>query len=101
MFMPGNTVFLIALYKKGKIFEYKIIQFMGMLSYPLYLIHQNLAYLIEFNLTKKYNQVPLNLIAGGAFLVVLLVGIGLYYLIEKPVQNWIQNSKILGNIGKE
>ncbi|WP_158556870.1 acyltransferase family protein, partial [Coprococcus sp. AF21-14LB] len=52
--------FLIALYKKGKIFEYKIIQFMGMLSYPLYLIHQNLAYLIEFNLTKKYNQVPLN-----------------------------------------
>ena len=88
-------IFLLALYKKGKIFECKIVQFMGIISYPLYLIHQNIAYLIEFNLTKKYNQVSLNLIAGGALLFVILVGTGLYYLVEKPAQNWIQNCKFL------
>ncbi|RGW14007.1 acyltransferase [Ruminococcus sp. AF13-28] len=88
-------VFLIVLYKKGKIFEYKIVQFFGRISYPLYLIHQNIAYLIEFNLAKKYNQVPLNLIGGVAFFLVLLAGTVLYYLVEKPAQNWIQNYKFL------
>lgn len=61
------SIFLFALYKKAKILEYKIIQLMGMISYLLYLIHQNMAYLIEFNLAEKYNQMSLNLIAGGIF----------------------------------
>lgn len=57
-----------------------------MISYPLYLIHQNLAYLIEYNLSIKFNEFPLNFIGGGALLVVFLVSIIMYYLVEKPIQ---------------
>lgn len=84
-------VFLIVLYKKGKILESKIFQFMGMISYPLYLIHQNIAYLFEFNLSEKYSEISLNLIACIAFFIVLTIGIAMYYLIEKPTQNWIRS----------
>lgn len=39
-----------------------------MISYPLYLIHQNLAYLIEYNLSIKFNEFPLNFIGGGSII---------------------------------
>lgn len=83
-------IFLIALFQKCRIFESEILQFLGKISYPLYLIHQNIAYLIEFNLSKYYTQFSFALIATGSFLIVLLIGIGMYYLIEAPVQKLIK-----------
>lgn len=87
--------FLATLCKKGEIFERKFFEFMGKISYPLYLIHQNIAYTIEYTISKQYIQISLNIIAGGAFLLVIVVGIVLYYFIEKPSQRMIQNCKLL------
>lgn len=64
---------------------------MGMISYPFYLIHQNLAYLIEYNVSNRFDKIPLNFVAGGALVMVLLIGIGLYYTVEKPIQYRVNN----------
>ena len=45
--------------------ENSVVRFMGMISYPFYLIHQNLAYLIEYNVSNRFDKIPLNFVAGG------------------------------------
>lgn len=84
-------VFLLALKKKIFFLENSVAHFMGMISYPFYLIHQNLAYLIEYNVSNRFDKLPLNLVACGALVMVLLAGIGLYYMVEKPIQYRLNN----------
>lgn len=58
------------------------------LSYPVYLIHQNIGFLIEFQMM-KYNGNWNYGIAGCAVVITIGCGICLYYLFEKPVQSLI------------
>lgn len=58
-------VFLLAIKKKMVFLENSVVRFMGMISYPFYLIHQNLAYLIEYNVSNRFDKIPLNFVAGG------------------------------------
>lgn len=62
--------------------------FFGMVSYPVYLIHQNIGFLIEFQMM-KYNGNWNYGIAGCAVVITIGCGICLYYLYEKPVQSLI------------
>lgn len=77
--------------KKNKILEFKPLMFLGMISYPLYLIHQNIAFMIQNFLvetTGKYSF-AWGIIAMG---IVFAIGTILYYGIEKPVQKQIKMS---------
>lgn len=73
-----------------------VLVFLGTVSYPLYLIHQNISFVIQnvlFEVTGSYTMY------WGiiALIIVFLIGIGLYYTIEKPIQNIIERLK-RGNI---
>jgi len=82
--------------EKAKILENCVLVFLGTVSYPLYLIHQNISFVIQnvlFEVTGSYTMY------WGiiALIIVFLIGIGLYYTIEKPIQNIIERLK-RGNI---
>lgn len=47
-------LFLACIMKKLPIMECKVLQFLGGISYPLYLVHQNLSYEIEYYLTQYF-----------------------------------------------
>ncbi|MCI8638472.1 MAG: acyltransferase [Coprococcus sp.] len=49
------VIFSFAYYNKLKILEIKILQYLGAISYPLYLIHQNIAFCIEYQILQKSN----------------------------------------------
>lgn len=85
--MLATTIllFLMCLYKKIKIFENKFILFVGMISYPLYLVHQNVSYIIQNQLMRLFGAYNI-FFAGIAFLLVLILAILLYLLVEKPIQ---------------
>lgn len=66
----------------------RILIFLGTVSYPVYLIHQNIGYVIEYQIMKftgSWNYA----IAGLAVLFTIVCGIGLYYLIENPIKRVI------------
>ena len=73
--------------KKIKIMECKFLVFLGMTSYSIYLIHQNVAYEVEYYLMKSighYTEVIS--IVGGV--VAVLSGVVLYYGIDKFNKNF-------------
>lgn len=72
-------IFLIAI-DYTKVFASKIWLLLGGLTYPLYLIHQNVGYII-FNLTYPYLN-P-HVIMGGTLSVILLVAYVIHRKVEK------------------
>lgn len=80
-------LFLGCLHEKIKIMECKFLVFLGMTSYSIYLIHQNVAYEVEYYLMKSighYTEVIS--IVGGV--VAVLSGAVLYYGIDKFNKNF-------------
>lgn len=78
------------------IFNSRILTFMGMISYPLYLIHQNIGFLIEYKcmmLAEDYNII----FAFIAFIFVIIISIILFYGFERPIGNKLRifSDKIL------
>lgn len=77
---------------KGKIkfLESKILNKIGAISYPLYLIHQNVGMAIEYNMMIMLKKYSLWYVIIAIFLVVILA-IVLYTLVEKPSQKILNN----------
>jgi len=80
----ASILIVLALDLKLRVMDGKLPQFLGKISYPLYLIHQNIAYVIEYYLTQRYGYS----ISHGiiAIIIVSCCGILLYYCVERPVQ---------------
>ena len=60
--------------------------FIGMISYPLYLIHQNIGFMIEIKLSELIGLWNYS-IGFVAVFVTIILGIVLFYLVEQPIQN--------------
>lgn len=82
------SVFLISI-GKLQIFNKKSFLYLGVLTYPLYLIHQNIGYIIFNNLGESINKWVLLII------VIVLMLITSYLIsryIEKPLGTYMRNS---------
>ena len=78
-------IFTLCVLKKITFLDNRILIFIGSVSYPLYLIHQNIGFIIEFQISiffGNWNYV----ISLIAILSVLLIAIFIYYFAEKPIQ---------------
>lgn len=85
----------LALLGKITILGNQVFRFISMVSYPLYIIHQNIGFAIEYKLTEIFGDYSYSF-ALIAFIIVYTIALCLYYLIEKPAQwfikNWLFNS---------
>lgn len=60
---------------------------LGVLTYPLYLLHQAIGYLI---LNRLGDKVPTALLFWGLALTMVLAAWGVHRLIEKPMASWLR-----------
>ena len=81
-------IFLAAISNKFSILDKKIPQHFGKISYPLYLIHQNIAYTIIYHLL-KISSVYMWLWKFVSFITVIILGEGLFWAVERPMQRFI------------
>lgn len=79
-------LFILCLYRKIGCLENSFLLFIAVVSYPIYLIHQNIGFVIQNGITGligEWNYI----IPAFASIVVILIGIVLHYLVEKPVMS--------------
>ncbi len=84
-----SIVVLLAALGKLKFLSIKPLVFLGTISYPLYLIHQNIGYMII-----RYSySLGLNPSIGIIFATVVSLSLAtaICYLIEKPAQKYLKN----------
>ena len=70
--------------------ENKVLQFLGMISYPFYLIHQNIGFAIEYQLTRVIGEYHIYY-AAIAFVITFGMAFLLYYIVEKNSLKLIKN----------
>ena len=75
-------VFILARNNSLSILENKIFQFLGKISFELYLCHQNIAYAIEYGLTKYFGCYSFAY-AVLAMCIVLLFSMAFHYIMDK------------------
>jgi peptidoglycan/LPS O-acetylase OafA/YrhL len=85
-------LFLLFIYGKLGFLKYKPLIFLGSISYPLYLIHQRIAFTIKENY--NYTSNPFLIIA--LILCFVLVAYLIHLLIEKPTQKIVK--KLISSI---
>lgn len=81
-------IFLGAISNKFSILDKKIPQHFGKISYPLYLIHQNIAYTIIYHLS-KINSDYVWLWKFVALITATILGEVLFFAVERPIQKFI------------
>lgn len=102
-------VFIAVIHKRLPILEKLVPQHIGSISYPTYLIHQNIAYVLIYHFSERYSNYIIwwKLLA---FVFVLLLGELLFWSVEQPIQKVIkkmtsiispQNSAILLSLTAE
>jgi peptidoglycan/LPS O-acetylase OafA/YrhL len=65
--------------------------FLGAISYSLYLLHQNIGYVLLRGLYAHGAPVPLALLATIA--VIMALAAGLHFAVERPVMAWARRTK--------
>ncbi len=73
-------LFGVAIYISPSCIQYRILQWLGGVSYPLYLIHQNIGYSIILNLTDQGVKFKL------AVIIVIILSLFLAYLLNKYIE---------------
>lgn len=81
-------IFLGAIYNKFSVLDKKIPQHFGRISYPLYLVHQNISYTIIYHLS-KINGDYVWLWKIVAFIGVIILGEVMFFVVEQPIQKFI------------
>lgn len=81
-------ILLLAWNNKLKLLECKKLLYIARISYPLYLIHQNISYCIEIALIKH-----MNLFFAGTICIIISLTLAtiLYYSVEKPVAKFVKS----------
>lgn len=65
--------------------------FLGAISYPLYLIHQNIGYVVIRSLSNVCNPITC---VGAAVAVALLLAVGLHYGVEQPAARLVKAVRV-------
>lgn len=82
------TLFYLFIYDKLKFLAIKPLTFLGVISYPLYLIHQNVGFII-IRYLRQYVQSEIWLLLGVTLFVILFAWVIMKYL-EKPMQTFLK-----------
>ena len=82
-------LFMAVVLKKVKLLENRILVYIGGISYPLYLIHQNISFIIQFYLSKIIGSFNYYY-AFISLIVVFVISIIINFYIEKPIQEKIK-----------
>lgn len=82
-------IFILAAFEKAKIFEFKVFRKIGESSYPIYLIHQNVGFMLEWLLIQRFSGWNY-VIPTIVFIISLAIGIIIFYLVERPIQKRIK-----------
>lgn len=94
--MAAMGCVLFALKTKTKFLSWRPLAFLGTVSYSVYIIHQNVSYVIEYHLSIAFGGYhwTVSLIALG---VSMMLGIALHYMIQSiRTLNTRQKNKTLG-----
>lgn len=75
-------IFIICYRRKGRLFEKYIFTYTGKISYPLFLVHQNVSYMIENFFVERFGTYRLMFVIP-AFAVSYCLAIGVYYIVPK------------------
>lgn len=84
------SLFLLAIKQNCFIFKSKMLIYLGTVSYPVYLIHQNIGYELMYNLMKLYGEYKIWM-SFLAIILGILLGIILHF-IGKTIQQKLQNN---------
>lgn len=93
VFIAAICCFVLAINSKLRILENKIIVWIGSISCSVYLIHKNIGCCIinyEVKLLERY-EIGLSVLA---IVIVCVMGIALYYVVEKPCNAWMKENAI-------
>ena len=66
----------------------KVFVWLGTISYPVYLIHQNIGYIIE-NALLSFGSFNFFLVGILAIVLVIMLGAALFYIIERNSKAWV------------
>lgn len=86
----GSGILIGCLQKKCKFIEVKLLILIGNASYTIYLIHQNISFVIQQYLNSKAGEYILTN-ALISLIVVFAFGFAIYYFFEKPIQKGIKS----------
>ncbi|MCI9143328.1 MAG: acyltransferase [Lachnospiraceae bacterium] len=75
-------IFMICYRRKGRFLENYIFTYTGKISYPLFLVHQNVSYMIENFLTERFGKYSLTFVVP-AFAVSYSLAIAIYYIVPR------------------
>jgi peptidoglycan/LPS O-acetylase OafA/YrhL len=79
-------------------FAVKPLVYLGSISYSLYLIHQNIGYVIIQNLEKYDLATPISIIIVPGTVSILVASL-MYFYIEKPAMKFVRNKWKNGKFG--
>ncbi|MEK6946492.1 MAG: acyltransferase [Nanoarchaeota archaeon] len=83
------SVFYLTILEKLTILKNKLIQYVGLISYPLYLIHQNIGYVIIRTLSSYHvNNILLLVIP---IIITTLIAMAIHHIIEDPFRKLIRD----------
>jgi peptidoglycan/LPS O-acetylase OafA/YrhL len=82
-------VFVVFLVAGGRLKDWKIPSFFADISYPLYLVHLPLAWIVLYEVTKR--DISLHIAVPVAFATIILISWILHKAIEEPFQKLGQN----------
>lgn len=82
-------VFVLCINKKLIFMSNTVFRGLAIISYPLYLIHQNIAFIIEYKLTNAIGSYSI-LFGIMAMAIVVVLAIVIYVTVEKPIQGLIK-----------
>ncbi len=90
-------VFLLIARRKLGWLAVRPLVWLGSISYPLYLVHQNIGYTVMRQLAAQRTEVQV----AAAFSVAILLATILHYIVEKPalrlLRNWYASRRTFGN----
>lgn len=88
----ASVVIMYALYSKSFILKSRLIAFIGMISYSIYLIHQNIGFVIINSLVDIAGQYQLWMSIIVSILTIIM-GTVFYFCVEKPIAKIISNRR--------
>lgn len=90
VFVGSALLFVLCVKKRLNFLGSRIFAFFGLISYPLYIIHQNLVYVIEYYLSPMIGFYCAAIIS---FFVSIMAGMVLFYLVERKSQEFLGRTK--------
>lgn len=84
--MAMEVLFAMLVWRKARFLDTRVLVFLGTVSYPLYLLHQNIGYVIIGGLRARHVDYGWAMLAAAT--VSLVAATLLTFGVERPVQRW-------------